>query len=217
MLSSILLLAALQLSAAHFSIEYPTWRADTLAENTTYDQWRYPCAGAAPGAAGRTEWPVQGGSVALSLHHEWTYVFVNLGLGTNASAFNVSLTPDFVNVTGRGTYCIPSLPLPIQPRDGDNATIQVVTSGKSGSALYNCADITFRSSAQPLSGDKCKNSTGITAEYVGQAPAPSAGSSSNSTSASNPPGNAAAAKQLDAVAMIAMFGFSMVYVLDVGL
>ncbi|KAK7967058.1 uncharacterized protein PG986_001335 [Apiospora aurea] len=137
MLSSILLLATLQLSAAHFSIEYPTWRADTLAENTTYDQWRYPCAGAAPGAAGRTEWPVQGGSVVLGLHHEWTYVFVNLGLGTNASAFNVSLTPDFVNATGRGTYCIPSLPLPIQPRDGDNATIQVVTSGKSGSALYN--------------------------------------------------------------------------------
>lgn len=75
--------------------------------------------------------------MALSLHHEWTYVFINLGLGTNASAFNLSLTPDFVNVTGRGTYCIPSLPLPVQPRDGDNATIQVVTSGKSGSALYN--------------------------------------------------------------------------------
>lgn len=75
--------------------------------------------------------------MALGLHHEWTYVFINLGLGTNASAFNISLTPDFVNVTGRGTYCIPSLPLPVQPHDGDNATIQIVTSGRSGSALYN--------------------------------------------------------------------------------
>ncbi|KAK6834350.1 hypothetical protein PG987_009044 [Apiospora arundinis] len=215
MWSALVLLSALQFSAAHFSIEYPAWRADTLAENTTYDQWRYPCAGAPPGAAGRTEWPVQGGSVSLGLHHEWTYVFINLGLGTNASNFNVSLTPQFVNVTGKGTYCIPSLKLPVEPRDGDNATIQVVTSGKTGSALYNCADITFRSSAQPLSGDKCQNSTGITAEYVGQASAQSAGSSSNSTSKT--PGNAAAAKQLDVVTMTGMFGLTMVYVLGAGL
>ncbi|KAK7953685.1 hypothetical protein PG996_014577 [Apiospora saccharicola] len=174
-------------------------------------------AGAAPGAAGRTDWPMQGGSVSLGLHHEWTYVFINLGLGTNASAFNVSLTPDFVNVTGRGTYCIRSLPLPVQPRDGDNATIQVVTSGKSGSALYSCADITFRSSAQPLSGDKCQNSTGISAEYVGHASSPSAGSSSDptSTSTSKPPGSAAAANQLDVVTIAGVLGLSMVYVLGV--
>ncbi|KAK8111489.1 uncharacterized protein PG998_007946 [Apiospora kogelbergensis] len=215
MLSTILLLSALQLSAAHFSIEYPIWRADTLAENTTYDQWRYPCAGAASGIAGRTEWPVQGGSVSLGLHHEWTYVFINLGLGSNASNFNVSLTPQFVNVTGKGTYCVPSLKLPIQPRDGDNATVQVVTSGKSGSALYNCADITFRSNVQPLSGDKCQNSTGISAEYVGQTSAQSAGSSSNSTSKT--PGNAAAPKQLNSIAMAASFGLTMVYVLGVEL
>ncbi|KAK8059029.1 expression library immunization antigen 1 [Apiospora phragmitis] len=217
MLPVIFLLSSLRLSTAHFSIEYPTWRADTLAENTTYDQWRYPCAGAAPGAAGRTDWPMQGGSVALGLHHEWTYLFINLGLGTNASAFNVSLTPEFVNVTGRGTYCIPALPLPVQPRDGDNATIQVVTSGKSGSALYNCADVTFRSSAQPLSGDQCKNSTGISADYIGQASTPSAGSPSSPTSTPKPPGNATAAKQLDVVTMAGMFGLSMVYVLVVGL
>jgi hypothetical protein len=78
-----------------------------------------------------------------------------------------------------------------------------------------CADITFRSSAQPLSGDKCQNSTGITAEYVGQASAQSAGSSSNSTSKT--PGNAAAAKQLDVVTMTGMFSLTMVYVLGVGL
>jgi hypothetical protein len=84
---------------------------------------------------------VQGGSVSLGLHHEWTYVFINLGLGTNASNFNVSLTPQFVNVTGKGTYCIPSLKLPVEPRDGDNATIQVVTSGKTGSALYNVGSV----------------------------------------------------------------------------
>ena len=55
MLSTILLLSALQLSAAHFSIEYPIWRADTLAENTTYDQWRYPCMFCPPSMLTRVE------------------------------------------------------------------------------------------------------------------------------------------------------------------
>lgn len=75
--------------------------------------------------------------MSLDLHHPWTYVYINLGLGTNVTNFNVSLTPEFINVTGNGTYCIPSLPVPISVADGQNASIQVVTSGETGSALYN--------------------------------------------------------------------------------
>lgn len=89
------------------------------------------------GVGNRTDWPISGGSVSLDLHHKWTYLFINLGLGTNVTAFSTSLTPELVNVTGNGTYCIPVLPVPIDVKDGDNATIQVVTSGESGSALYN--------------------------------------------------------------------------------
>jgi hypothetical protein len=87
----------------------------------------------------RTDWPIAGGSVSLDLHHAWTYVFINLGVGLNTSNFNVSLTPQFLNVTGNGTYCIPVLPVPasVGATDGMNATLQVATSGAAGNALYN--------------------------------------------------------------------------------
>jgi hypothetical protein len=198
--------------------------------------------GVADGTGNRTDWPISGGSVSLDLHHAWTYVFVNVGLGTNVSNFNITLTPTFVNVTGNGTYCMPVLPLPSTAAvtDGQNATIQVVTSGASGSALYNvgvlgafffvhrrivwlyeyeyvpnadvngrvfqCADIVFRSSAQPLSGDSCMNSTGVSAVYISQVE--NSHSSSNSTTAgknSAPSGGASGAALTGAVALAIVF------------
>jgi hypothetical protein len=40
----IVLLAAAQLATAHFGVEYPEWRADTLTdEDGPYSQWDYPC------------------------------------------------------------------------------------------------------------------------------------------------------------------------------
>jgi len=42
-IKTLAILAAAQLAAAHFAIEYPEWRADTLAEETNYSQWDYPC------------------------------------------------------------------------------------------------------------------------------------------------------------------------------
>jgi hypothetical protein len=72
------------------------------------------------------------------LHHPWAYVYINLGLGTNVTNFNISLTPELLNVTGKGDYCIPALPIPEGTVvDGQEASIQVVTNGESGSALYN--------------------------------------------------------------------------------
>ncbi|KAH8681857.1 hypothetical protein BX600DRAFT_505499 [Xylariales sp. PMI_506] len=183
MKSSLILLAGAHLATAHFSIEYPEWRGDTLT-NTNYSQYDYPCGGVSPDAGNRTDWPLTGGSVSLHLHHPWTYVFVNLGLGTNASNFNYSLTPSFVNVTGNGTYCFPVLPLPVEVADGTNASLQVVTSGASGSALYNCADITFRSNAQPLSGDACQNTT-VSAVYISQVSASSANSTNTTSTGKN--------------------------------
>ena len=95
--------------------------------------------GVSPDAGNRTDWPVQGGSLSLNLHHPWTYVFVNLGLGDNVTNFNYTLTPSFWNETGNGTLCVPQLPLPagVTPADGSKGSIQVVTLGASGSALYN--------------------------------------------------------------------------------
>ena len=87
----------------------------------------------------RTLWPLTGGSLALDLHHPWTYVFVNLALGTISASFNISLTQQPLNETGNGTLCLPELTLPpgFTPTEGQNASLQVVTLGQTGSALYN--------------------------------------------------------------------------------
>jgi hypothetical protein len=75
--------------------------------------------------------------VVLDLHHPWSYVYINLGLGENVTNFNISLTPDLLNVTGKGSFCLPLLPIPTAISEGQSGTIQVVTNGQSGSALYN--------------------------------------------------------------------------------
>lgn len=45
MFKSILALAAAQVATAHYALQYPEWRADTLAEveGSVLDQYAYPC------------------------------------------------------------------------------------------------------------------------------------------------------------------------------
>lgn len=90
-----------------------------------------------------------GGSIQLELHHPWTYLFVNLGFGAEVTNFNVSLNPDggkLLNETGNGTFCWNELRVPpveilgLEVTDGMEASIQVVTVGDSGSALYNVSE-----------------------------------------------------------------------------
>ncbi|CAJ2500777.1 Uu.00g036300.m01.CDS01 [Anthostomella pinea] len=195
-------LAAASMASAHFALDYPTWRADTL-ENTSYSQWEYPCGGVPYGVGNRTDWAIGGGSLSLDLHHPWSYLYVNLGLGENVTNFNVSLTPSLTNVTGNGTFCIPQLLIPVSISDGQSATIQVVTSGASGAAMYNCADITFRYDAQLLSGDDCTNSTGVSAAIVDQSP-----TTSQSASTPTPTGSAAGAVNTGGVALLGALSFA---------
>lgn len=137
-------------SLAHFALTYPTWRADSLAEtNQSISQWIYPCANVQPmqnASQQRTPWPLAGGSVSLQLHHPWTYVFINLGFGSEVTNFNVSLNPNggkLLNETGNGTLCWNELRVPsaevlgLEIVEGMEASIQVVTVGDKGSALYN--------------------------------------------------------------------------------
>ncbi|KAJ4164788.1 hypothetical protein LMH87_006449 [Akanthomyces muscarius] len=186
-----LLLAASRAVTAHFGLTQPQWRADTLAaENEAkYSQWNYPCAGVPYGAGNTTEWPLDGGSLELDLHHPWTYVFVNLGLGGNTTNFNLTLTPDLWNTTGRGTFCVDKLAVPAGIADGTRATLQVVTSGASGSALYNCADIRFSKDAQRNS--TC-SSKGVTLNEV--KPQGSSGGNASCTSSGTPAQSSAAGK-----------------------
>lgn len=130
--------------------------------------------------APRTEWPLDGGSIKLDLHHKWTYIFINLGLGSDVSNFNYTLTNPFWNSTGNGTLCVKKLALPtnLPISDGSDASLQVVTIGENGNALYNCANIRFRANATPLSDEECVTEGVTYAPITAQA---SSGSDSSST------------------------------------
>ncbi|KAI0169925.1 hypothetical protein GGR52DRAFT_573975 [Hypoxylon sp. FL1284] len=163
-----------QLASGHFTLAYPQWRADTMdPSNTNYSQWNYPCGGVGDNAGNRTDWPLTGGAVAIKLHHPWSYVYINAGLsigGINVTNFNLTLTPDLTNVTGKGDFCLPNLNVPMDIPDGAQGAIQVVTNGEDGADMYNCADITFRANAKTPDG-VCTNDTHISAVIVDQSTA----------------------------------------------
>lgn len=147
---TLLALAAAQAVSAHYTLNYPEWRADTMSheEDSELSQWTYPCAGAEFGAGNFTDWPLDGGALSIELGHHWTYLFINLGLGNDTTDFNITLTPDLVNVTGEGTLCIDKLNLTEPVREGTFGTLQVITLDGSGSSLYNCADLHFTADAE---------------------------------------------------------------------
>ena len=74
----------------------------------------------------------------------------------------------------------------MEVKDGQDATLQVITVGDTGSALYNCADITFKADGKGLDAN-VKNTTGITVDEVVSA-SQTAGANASSTA-----GGAAAA------------------------
>ncbi|SPO02381.1 uncharacterized protein DNG_05054 [Cephalotrichum gorgonifer] len=158
-------------ATAHFGLTFPPWRADTLTsdeETTGYNQRIYPCANV-PGDQGpTTDWPIDGGSLTLDLHHNWTYVFLNLGLGSNVTNFNVTLTPQPWNVTGKGDLCVPQLPLDLDVEEGQEASLQAVTVGHDGSALYNCANVRLVKEAKAYGGEECKTADGLSYYVVGE-------------------------------------------------
>ncbi|TGO24141.1 hypothetical protein BPAE_0111g00230 [Botrytis paeoniae] len=174
--------------SAHFSIEYPPPRGDSFLPPAS--QWEYPCANINT-TENRTLYPTSSFPINLNLHHEWTYVFINLGLGINGSSnLNISLTPSPLNTTGSGYLCLSDFDLPsgVTLEDGMNATIQVVTVGESGSALYNCADITFSSNVTALKASdnstQCPTTPGITVTTLTDASNTASDSSSTNTTSS---------------------------------
>ncbi|UNI23301.1 hypothetical protein JDV02_009131 [Purpureocillium takamizusanense] len=225
MLSTALLaLAAVHGAVAHFGLSYPSWRADTLAHEDTsnYSQWTYPCAGVPYGKGNSTDWPLGGGSLKLELHHPWTYVFVNLAVGANSTNFNVSLTPQFWNTTGKGTLCVPKVALPvgIDVADGTKGSIQVVTIGQSGSALYNCADIRFSKDAKELDGCSAGNITvaAVKEQKNGTVANGTDGAGANSTAGNGGgKGSGAGAVGVNAVALGTVAGLASLFALGMGL
>ncbi|KAF2713492.1 hypothetical protein K504DRAFT_462014 [Pleomassaria siparia CBS 279.74] len=204
MLSSKLTVLAglLSLATAHFHVEYPEWRANSLSTPGA-SQYTFPCANISETTdlANRTQWPTSGGSLNLTVSHQWALTYVNLGIGTNVSAFNISLVSGF-NQTGNGTLClketgkaalaagIQKAGLTTEKLDGLQASLQIIQVPSTGASLYNCADITFNATAALLSDDQCSNSTGVggvAIQNAGEAtPAStSPGASSSPTSAAS--------------------------------
>ncbi|KAG5981141.1 hypothetical protein E4U55_003251 [Claviceps digitariae] len=206
---------------AHFGLAYPPWRADTLSEagEEKYSQWTYPCAGVPYQTGNITDWPLTGGRLQLNLHHPWTYVFVNLGLGPNATNFNVSLTPSFWNVTGKGTLCVDKLALPSevqalpQVRDGELASLQVVTVGESGSALYNCADIRFGRDVGEGAGGNCTSSPGVVVQRVMAGNVSGNGSTGGSTVGGDTKSDGGVVVGADVLSLLTVVGLASVFAL----
>ncbi|KIY04066.1 uncharacterized protein Z520_00758 [Fonsecaea multimorphosa CBS 102226] len=135
----------------------------------------------------RTEWPLTGGSLNVTLHDAAAYIFINLGFGVNTSDFNVTLFSAPLNETGPGNLCFPKLTLPpgLPIQEGTQASIQFATAGHNGEGLYNCADITFTNNATLLPADQCQNSSTVSVTTLGSSSSPASNSSSASSSASS--------------------------------
>lgn len=87
----------------------------------------------------RTLWPLDGGSLNVTLHDAAAYIFINLGFGVNASDFNITLFSAPLNETGPGNLCFPKLTLPsgLPIEEGTQASLQFATAGHNGEGLYN--------------------------------------------------------------------------------
>ncbi|KAF2870241.1 hypothetical protein BDV95DRAFT_575348 [Massariosphaeria phaeospora] len=178
------LASLLSLTSAHFKVLNPQWRGDSLTLPDA-SQWTFPCANVSETPANnRTLWPLTGGSVRINGTHEWALTYVNLGLGTNVSAFNISLVDGF-NQTGAGIFCLKeagkaaleegfkTAGLSMEDVEGMQASVQIIQISHSGASLYNCADITFNATAALLSDDECANSTGVSGVAIQNADTPS--------------------------------------------
>jgi len=215
---SITLLALGALAAgvdAHFRLLQPPWRGSSF--DAPASQYIYPCANVneTTSVANRTLWPPSGGSLIINGSHPSALTSVNLALGSNATNFNITLVGMF-NQTGAGVFCLKEAGregleagfkqagysgLDDKRIEGLQASVQVIQLGHSGSALYNCADIVFNSTAQLLSDEQCKNATGVSGVTIQNA---------NSNS-SMPSGSAAPAGTKGAAsALIPTFGGSVV-------
>ncbi|CAL8574850.1 hypothetical protein XPA_000801 [Xanthoria parietina] len=166
------------LISAHFTLEFPPQR-----EANEEDQSSFPCSGAAVSTT-RTAWPLNGGSIQLTMGHARSAVQVLVALGNDpGSNFNTVLVPT-VQEEGLGKFCFSGVKVPenLGVKDGDNATIQVITDGHETGGLYNCADITFSSSNSSSSTSQCTFGQGIrTTAYTGPPNANGTGSSSSAS------------------------------------
>ncbi|KAI4204936.1 MAG: hypothetical protein LQ350_000788 [Teloschistes chrysophthalmus] len=182
------LVSLTSLATAHFTLDYPPARGFDEDQLGTF-----PCGGQNTISSNRTTWPLAGGPIQLTMEHDHAAVQVLIALGNNPTDnFNAVLVPT-TQEQGIGKFCLSDVKVPesLGVKDGDNATIQVVTNGDPTGGLYNCADITF--STTNSSSQECTNGKGVSmVKYTGKSAnangtdsaTPSTSSSGTTTSAS---------------------------------
>jgi hypothetical protein len=191
------------LASAHFNLNYPSARGfdeDKLGS--------FPCGSFDTPSSNRTLWPLSGGEIALTMGHIDANVEVLLGLGSDVgSAFNIILRPTFQE-QGLGSFCMTGLSIPsdLNITEGMNATIQVQTNGDPDGGLYNCADITFSSSAAGPASGVCTNQTGVSATTSTVTTSPNLTSSSTTSSSSAATSKSAAVRGVEVGGLVAVAG-----------
>ncbi|KAL8664780.1 MAG: hypothetical protein Q9202_002783 [Teloschistes flavicans] len=180
------------LASAHFTLDYPPARGFDEDQLGTF-----PCGGQNTISNNRTSWPLAGGPIQLTMEHDQAAVQVLIALGNDVTDdFNAVLVP-ITQEEGIGKFCLSSVKVPesLGVKDGDNATIQVVTNGDPNGGLYNCADITFsstNSSAQECTNGKGVTSTTYTGKFSNANGTDSSGSTTSSSAGASSPSTTAA-------------------------
>jgi hypothetical protein len=93
-----------------------------------------------PGTTNRTTVPLTGFPVIWNSSHPDALTYMNLGLGDNVTAFNITLHGVY-NETGHGQSCLPNVGATVLPglnlTEGQTASLQVISISASGASLYN--------------------------------------------------------------------------------
>ncbi|EME47315.1 hypothetical protein DOTSEDRAFT_69295 [Dothistroma septosporum NZE10] len=188
--SFMLALAAASLSAAHFTLTWPT----TAGFNDD-DEPTAPCGGAtvivndtAP------EINVDRFAVAIYSSHpagNWTFRATQ----STGAPYNFTEIVPSVTSTGPGDFCLTDLRIPYGSSwVGSSGILQVIDNSVDGT-LYQCAPVKFVAGANSTTGSSCRNNTGFSASFS------SAQSSTSSvTSGSTASGTAAASSSSSAAA-----------------
>ncbi|RMZ77993.1 hypothetical protein DV737_g4099, partial [Chaetothyriales sp. CBS 132003] len=170
-------LALLQLSSAHFLLQYPPSLGfdDDLEGNA-------PCGGEdVKFADNDTNIPVGGFSVSiLSTHPQAQWLF--RATVDQQAPFNWTNILPVVDETGLGQFCPTGLTLP-QEFVGQNGLIQVIQDAADG-YLYQCAAVNFVTGVNSTVGSSCTNATGLTTTITDQQNFTSSGTDSSSSTAS---------------------------------
>ncbi|KAL8959383.1 MAG: hypothetical protein Q9193_003746 [Seirophora villosa] len=121
-------------TSAHFTLDSPPARGSNEDEQATF-----PCGGSDSISSTRTPFPLNGGRISMTMGHDRSLVQVLIALGNDPTdAFNTVLVP-VTQEEGFGKFCLSDVNIPesLGAREGENATIQVVTNGDPTGGLYN--------------------------------------------------------------------------------